>query len=95
MHYNNGDRYEGDFKNDKFEGKGIYYWDDGRRYVGRFLLLISFPCILYFEYKFKLSFLFLFKIGVLLVFLSPFLFLRGVSFLLYKNTGSGIGSHIL
>ena len=27
MYYNNGNRYEGDFKNDKFEGKGIFYFD--------------------------------------------------------------------
>ena len=25
MNYNNGDRYEWDFKNDKIEGKGIFY----------------------------------------------------------------------
>ena len=26
MYWNNGDRYEGDLKNDKKEGKGIYYY---------------------------------------------------------------------
>ena len=26
MYYNNGDRYEGDWKNDKKEGKGKYYY---------------------------------------------------------------------
>ena len=31
MHYNNGDRYEGNWKNDKKEGKGIYYFKDGRK----------------------------------------------------------------
>ena len=34
--WNDGDRYEGDFKNDKKEGKGIYYWNDGNRYEGDF-----------------------------------------------------------
>ena len=28
MYYNNGNKYEGDFKNDKFEGKGIYYYNN-------------------------------------------------------------------
>ena len=28
------DRYEGDFRNNKKEGKGIYYWNDGERYEG-------------------------------------------------------------
>ena len=34
MYYNNGDRYEGDFKNDILEGKGIYYFNDGNRMMG-------------------------------------------------------------
>ena len=29
-----GDWYEGDFKNDKFDGKGIYYFKNGERYEG-------------------------------------------------------------
>ena len=36
MYYNNGDRYEGDFKNDKREGKGIMYHNNGDRYEGDF-----------------------------------------------------------
>ena len=35
-YYNNGDRYEGDFKNDNREGKGIYYYKDGDREIGDF-----------------------------------------------------------
>ena len=31
---NNGDRYEGDYKNDNPEGKGIYYYKSGNRYEG-------------------------------------------------------------
>ena len=27
MYWNDGDRYEGDFRNDKKEGKGIYYYN--------------------------------------------------------------------
>ena len=33
-YYNNGDRYEGDNRNDKMEGKGIYYYNDGTREMG-------------------------------------------------------------
>ena len=33
-YYNNGERYEGDWKNDLKEGKGIYYYNDGDRYEG-------------------------------------------------------------
>ena len=33
--YDNG-RYEGEFKDDKFEGKGIYYFNSGSRYEGEF-----------------------------------------------------------
>ena len=36
MYWNNGDRYEGDFKNDKPEGKGIVYYKNGDRYEGDF-----------------------------------------------------------
>ena len=34
MYYNNGERYEGDYRNDKREGKGIYYYNDGDRQMG-------------------------------------------------------------
>ena len=34
MYYNNKDRYEGDFKNDKREGKGIYYFNSGEKEEG-------------------------------------------------------------
>ena len=34
MFFNNGDRYEGDWKNNVYEGKGIYFWKDGRKYEG-------------------------------------------------------------
>ena len=30
----NGERYEGKFKDGVFEGKGIYYWNNGDRYDG-------------------------------------------------------------
>ena len=36
MYFNNGTRYEGDFKNDQREGKGIFYWNEGDRYEGEF-----------------------------------------------------------
>ena len=32
MNYNNGDRYEGNFKNDKPGVKGIYYYNNGHRF---------------------------------------------------------------
>ena len=32
--YKNGNRYEGNYKNNKSEGKGIYYWNNGDRYEG-------------------------------------------------------------
>ena len=39
-YYPNGERYEGDFRNDKKEGKGIYYHNEepfkGDRYEGDF-----------------------------------------------------------
>ena len=31
------DNTEGDWKNDKFEGKGIYYFNDGDRQMGDYL----------------------------------------------------------
>ena len=31
---NDGSRYEGDFKNDKIEGKGIMYYSNGDREMG-------------------------------------------------------------
>ena len=37
MYYINGDRYEGDFKNDKPDGKGIYYFKNGNREMGDYL----------------------------------------------------------
>ena len=36
MYYNDGDIYEGDYKNGVSEGKGIYYYNDGDRYEGDF-----------------------------------------------------------
>ena len=33
-YYNNGDRYEGDYRNNKREGKGIYYYSNGDREMG-------------------------------------------------------------
>ena len=36
MYYNNGDKYEGDYKTGKKEGKGIYYYNNGERYEGDF-----------------------------------------------------------
>lgn len=29
-----GDRYEGDYLNDKKNGKGVYTWKSGDRYIG-------------------------------------------------------------
>ena len=34
MYYKNGDRYEGEWKNDDREGKGILYYKNGDRYDG-------------------------------------------------------------
>jgi len=34
FYYNNGSRYEGDWKNDIKEGKGIFYYNNGDRYEG-------------------------------------------------------------
>jgi len=36
MYYASGNRYEGEFKNDKLHGKGILYKADGNRYEGTF-----------------------------------------------------------
>ena len=36
MYYINGDRYEGDCKNDKREGKGIIFIKNGDRFEGDF-----------------------------------------------------------
>ena len=36
MYWNNGDRYEGEWKNDNKEGKGIYYYSNGDRMMGDF-----------------------------------------------------------
>ena len=35
--YENGDRYEGEFVDDRLRGKGIYYHVDGDRYEGKLL----------------------------------------------------------
>ena len=34
MCYNDGSRYEGDWKNDKKQGKGIIFYNNGSRYEG-------------------------------------------------------------
>ena len=34
MYWNNGDRYEGDWKNGKREGKGIKYYNNGTKEDG-------------------------------------------------------------
>ena len=34
MYFSNGDRYEGNFRSDKKEGKGIYYYNNGDRSIG-------------------------------------------------------------
>ena len=31
-----GDRYEGDWKDNKYEGKGIYYYNNGYRSMGNY-----------------------------------------------------------
>jgi len=36
LYYNNGGRYEGEFKNNLREGKGIDYFNNGNRYEGEF-----------------------------------------------------------
>ena len=36
MHFKNGDKYEGDWKNDIKEGKGIYFFNNGDKYEGDF-----------------------------------------------------------
>ena len=37
MYWKNGDRYEGDWKNDIREGKGIYYSKSGNIEIGEYL----------------------------------------------------------
>jgi hypothetical protein len=32
----NGSRYEGEFKNDQIEGKGVYFFNNSERYEGHF-----------------------------------------------------------
>lgn len=34
MYYSNGDKYGGDWKDDKKEGKGIMYYNNGDKYGG-------------------------------------------------------------
>ena len=34
MYYNNGEKYDGKWKNDKKEGKGIFYYFNGDKYDG-------------------------------------------------------------
>ena len=34
MYWNDGTRYEGEWKNDEKEGKGIKYYNNGDRYEG-------------------------------------------------------------
>ena len=36
MRYNNGDTYDGEYKNDKKDGKGIYISIEGYKYEGEF-----------------------------------------------------------
>jgi len=36
MIFSDGQRYEGDFRNNKMEGKGLYNYVDGKVYVGDF-----------------------------------------------------------
>ena len=35
-YFNNGNRYEGDFKNDEKNGKGVIYYSNGNRGMGDF-----------------------------------------------------------
>ena len=41
MNYNNGDIYEGEFKNDKKEGKGKIIYKNGEIYEGEFKNVIK------------------------------------------------------
>ena len=36
MVFSNGDQYEGDFKDGKISGKGVYLWKNGSTYEGLF-----------------------------------------------------------
>ena len=35
--YGSGKTYSGEFRNNKFNGRGVLTWKDGRKYVGGFL----------------------------------------------------------
>lgn len=37
MIHANGERYEGEWKDNKRHGKGVYYWPDGREEVGQYV----------------------------------------------------------
>ena len=37
MYYKNGNRYEGGWKNDKKDGKGVYYYNNGDREIREYL----------------------------------------------------------
>ena len=37
FHFNNGDKYEGNFSRNKFNGKGVYSWANGDYYDGEFV----------------------------------------------------------
>jgi hypothetical protein len=50
MRFKNGDVFEGEWKNNKKEGKGLYRWKNGDKYEGFFI----------FFFKIILAFLFLF-----------------------------------
>ena len=36
-YWNDGDRYEGDWKKDKKEGKGVFYYKNGNREIGDYI----------------------------------------------------------
>ena len=46
MYWNNGGRYEGEYKNGNREGKGIMYYNDGDRYEGDFKNGVKFSIVL-------------------------------------------------
>ena len=39
LFYSNGDKYVGDFKDDKYQGKGLYRFADGSQYKGTFEMI--------------------------------------------------------